>query len=326
MGSSMSNAPVSRLVLLAAAISGIFLLLATTSAQSETIDGAVTPLASATEDAVSTEEAPVPALPVEAPAETPEPESAVEVVDAVVETASTAIKSNPASSTASAASETVREATSETARRAATGAVGEVATKTATAVGDQTQQLSGLSEEIGTKVSAVAGHGDPSRLAKLVQPAGTSSSGMLSSPGESPVSESPVSVATAPHTYGAVQPVGALPRVDIGGVSSLPAKYRGFSGAESSWPRALQDLDGIQSTLMSSKTNARSNDPVPLDGPTPAPGSSAAAAGSAGSFFVPLAALLALLALVAPATLRRLGEVPAFRPPVPFVCALERPG
>jgi hypothetical protein len=67
---------------------------------------------------------------------------------------------------------------------------------------------------------------------------------------------------------------------------------------------------------------------APLDRPLPPiPGSPGAAVpGSAGSFFVPLAALLALLALVAPATLRRLRAAPGFRPPIPFVCALERPG
>jgi hypothetical protein len=42
--------------------------------------------------------------------------------------------------------------------------------------------------------------------------------------------------------------------------------------------------------------------------------------------FVPIAALLALLALVAPAIDRRRRETPAFSAPTPFVCALERPG
>jgi hypothetical protein len=65
----------------------------------------------------------------------------------------------------------------------------------------------------------------------------------------------------------------------------------------------------------------------PLDMPLPSPDSpGAATSGSGTTFFVPLAALLALLALVAPATLRRLREVPGFPAPIPFVCALERPG
>ena len=61
----------------------------------------------------------------------------------------------------------------------------------------------------------------------------------------------------------------------------------------------------------------------PLPAPFEAPG---AGAGSSGSFFVPLAALLALLALAAPASFRRRREAPGFLAPVPFVCALERPG
>jgi hypothetical protein len=64
----------------------------------------------------------------------------------------------------------------------------------------------------------------------------------------------------------------------------------------------------------------------PSDRPAAPSQSLGASAGSGSSFFVPLAALLALLALAAPATFRRLREVPAFRPPTPFVCALERPG
>jgi hypothetical protein len=68
-------------------------------------------------------------------------------------------------------------------------------------------------------------------------------------------------------------------------------------------------------------------DPAPLNIPLPAPGSPGASApGSGDAFFVPFAALLALLALVAPASMRRLREAPDFRAPIPFVCALERPG
>lgn len=50
------------------------------------------------------------------------------------------------------------------------------------------------------------------------------------------------------------------------------------------------------------------------------------APGSGATFFVPIAALLALLALASPAILRRLRELPDFPAPTPFVCALERPG
>lgn len=66
--------------------------------------------------------------------------------------------------------------------------------------------------------------------------------------------------------------------------------------------------------------------PSPSEPPPPpfqAPGT---AAGPGASFFVPFAALLALLALAAPATFRRRREVPEFLAPIQFVCALERPG
>jgi hypothetical protein len=73
----------------------------------------------------------------------------------------------------------------------------------------------------------------------------------------------------------------------------------------------------------------RSVNLAPRDGNGPPPSSDspqAAASGLGGSSFVPIVALLALLASAAPAILRRLGEGPEFRAPAPFVCALERPG
>jgi hypothetical protein len=67
----------------------------------------------------------------------------------------------------------------------------------------------------------------------------------------------------------------------------------------------------------------RPGSPLPLQAPMPPAGSFES---HGGTFFIPLVALLALLALAAPATLRRLGREADFRPPIPFVCALERPG
>jgi hypothetical protein len=68
---------------------------------------------------------------------------------------------------------------------------------------------------------------------------------------------------------------------------------------------------------------------APLDGngPTPLPSSPQGELSGAGGFsFVPIAGLLALLALAAPAIFRRFGEQADFPAPTPFVCALERPG
>ena len=174
------------------------------------------------------------------------------------------------------------------------GGVGQVTEKAAAAAGDLARQL------------------DPPRTERLPQPAGTPPSEVLTSPGESSFAVSPAFR-------------GKTPSVNAGG-GALAAGYRGFAGAGHSWLGALESLEGIHSAPTSSMAGTSPDDRAPLDGPMPAPGSSGAAAGSTGSFFVPLAALLALLALAVPAAMRRFGEVPDFRLPTPFVCALERPG
>lgn len=72
---------------------------------------------------------------------------------------------------------------------------------------------------------------------------------------------------------------------------------------------------------------AESSAPLSGNHPLPHQGSSqAAASGLGGSSFVPIVALLALLALAVPAIFRRLREMPDFAAPIPYVCALERPG
>lgn len=115
----------------------------------------------------------------------------------------------------------------------------------------------------------------------------------------------------------------------------LVAKYMaGSDGAEASGlgaPEGLGDSKGSPSPVFLSNgaTSAgqHSNGSAPLDVPGPLPRSPGVAVGGSGaSFFVPIAALLALLALVAPAIHRRLREAPDFPVPTPFVCALERPG
>jgi len=114
------------------------------------------------------------------------------------------------------------------------------------------------------------------------------------------------------------------------------AKYSGEPGGFEAPSLATVNgryLEGLaQSTVASAAASGegaagRLNDPAPLDGPVPLPGAPTAAVSSSGdAFFVPIASLLALLALVAPAIFRRLREVPNFPAPTPFVCALERPG
>lgn len=108
----------------------------------------------------------------------------------------------------------------------------------------------------------------------------------------------------------------------FGGIEALRAEVPG--GAASSVGSSLQAMSAAD-VYLGSVTGARPNNPLPAR-PAPPFRSPGATPGSGGSLFVPVVALLALLALAAPATFRRRMEVPDFLAPTPFVCALERPG
>jgi hypothetical protein len=89
---------------------------------------------------------------------------------------------------------------------------------------------------------------------------------------------------------------------------------------------ALRPLQANGATPVAAGVSKKQSGPDAPRLPRPAPvPSSSASPSSGGQIFVPIAALLALLALAAPAIERRLrdrgGSAPA-----PFACALERPG
>ncbi|HMJ71761.1 MAG TPA: hypothetical protein VK471_00190 [Solirubrobacterales bacterium] len=115
--------------------------------------------------------------------------------------------------------------------------------------------------------------------------------------------------------------------LDFAGVEPLPSGVSGASISSSPSHDGLGRAD--LGDVFTAPVDERFADFTPRDGnaPQPAPGSSQdGAAGAGGTSFIPIAALLALLALAAPAICRRLGGGPALRPQTPFVCALERPG
>jgi hypothetical protein len=117
--------------------------------------------------------------------------------------------------------------------------------------------------------------------------------------------------------------------VELGGIETIAADsgVADLLGASATARLSTVAVAAALAGTAVDRTATRAGSPAPLNLPPPAPGSpEAVVPGAGGSLFVPLAALLALLALVAPAALRRVGEVPDFRPPTPFVCALERPG
>lgn len=92
--------------------------------------------------------------------------------------------------------------------------------------------------------------------------------------------------------------------------------------------RASGETIADAGALPSASGDARpTGSPTPPGVPLPTPESPVSAVpGSGGPSFIPFAALLALLALGAPATKRRFGRPPDSQVPTRFVCALERPG
>jgi hypothetical protein len=121
-------------------------------------------------------------------------------------------------------------------------------------------------------------------------------------------------------------PGGPLIRysVDVGSMRLEATNSGGIRDKTTQFPTT----DRVDGGYLGTTANHLSNpSPAPSRLPLPAPESPGGIeTGSGGSFFVPLVALLALLALVAPATFRRRLADADFPPPTLFVCALERPG
>lgn len=117
---------------------------------------------------------------------------------------------------------------------------------------------------------------------------------------------------------------GWIDGLNLRGLFAAPASA-GRQAPGSLLESASIDPMGVASGPHASPHEAPSHPPL---APGPVSGLSTSASPGPGgiSFFVPIAALLALLALAAPATSRRCKEALAAPVPSRFVCALERPG
>lgn len=161
----------------------------------------------------------------------------------------------------------------------------------------------------------------------------------------SPTADAP----SAPsHVDGAPLPVAAppiAPSSDAVAVLGLPVSTRapvaGFGPTIDATVAAASDEAASGSVLPSARSldlvsvgsapvsaagqdgNATGGAHGPVDGVVPATGANASASSFAPTF---AAALLLVLALVAPRLLRSLKEAPAFLRPAPFIALLERPG
>jgi hypothetical protein len=136
-----------------------------------------------------------------------------------------------------------------------------------------------------------------------------------------------------PRTNLLSQPGAAVPgpgglAPQAGGYQALPspAETAGVQTSSSGSRGSVSVAQPVGVSFAGGTAAHRAGSPAPADVP-PAPGSPASAVSDAGGpSFVPIVALLALLALAVPAALRRLGRAEDFHPPIPFLCALERPG
>jgi hypothetical protein len=148
----------------------------------------------------------------------------------------------------------------------------------------------------------------------------------------------PVTNALAPVTN-AVAPVTNLaapvPVVDhIFSSSGQPARHPANGDAATSAPSvapvsftlAPASLASTSGTDGASGLRPSSGAPSKAPEQLPSMGGTGAGAGFSGFFFGLFGALLVMLALAAPALMRRLEGASAFLRPPLFVCALERPG
>lgn len=324
----------------------VALLFAAATAEGETIDGAATPApASAPEAQAPTEEAqadpvslaeeaqvdPASAAPVaEEPGETQEASSAPEPVAAAVEGGSAKSSSEPP------ASEPVHAALPSQPHMAkAVESVRHASSAVAVPIAAAADRLPGVSTGPARKlVDNAARQAHDAAGGPLLDLVSMAMGSLLSLNPLSPEVGSPY--ATLNPSIPPVQPGSFSPRGALGGPLPQGVAAPGGEGTVGAASQALKRSDeqrmtplpAVGSYASSARAGAdRGAGAAPSDVPLPTPGSPGAAApDSGGPPFNPIAPLLALLALVTPAALRRLGRVPDFRPPTPFVCALERPG
>jgi hypothetical protein len=192
----------------------------------------------------------------------------------------------------------------------------------------QTPPLAAILDFIASSVTESALPAIGGLLPPVTPPAGmdppaSPAGGPTSNPAPMPsLSGSVAGVALATETQAAA-PLGLAEYLRaVGGAAPPRAAVAQSTAAAAASP--LWDRYATAADLGPSASGHPS--PSPADSPMQPSDSPAIGAGSGGSLFVPLAALLALLALAAPATFRRRMEVPELPAPTPFVCALERPG
>lgn len=345
-----SKPSIGRFLTAFAAAAIAFLFAVTAPARSETPEAeALAPVTGSmpAEGAPPVEEAqpPVEQPPVEEAqvpptAAVPTPDPAADVSAAMTESPDDAVNAAVAAA-AQPVSEVVKEVSrGGTAAEQVTGQVTETVNDAVSSAGNRRPQPilpEALKRRPGVEQLLQAGapaHGSLSRGAPAAIEAQAPPTGIASAPGPGTSNKTPSLPASPPAGQPTQRPIAAADDL------RLPPSHvtAPGPGGESHQLLAPGGSIGLLAAVAVTAASAHSSpgsgpvpghptDRAPLDGPQPFPDfSGEAIPAPGGSSFVPFAALLALLALVAAAILRRFREVPDLPAPALFVCALERPG
>jgi len=317
-------------VLVAAAAIALLLALAASAKAENSPSGAVAEL---TAESSASAQAAAPPVEVPAPVDTPDPVEAPADVEP-----------------ATGGGEVVASAVSKT--ESITASVRHPIKTASATVETAAANVESLTEEAQSEVtreaSEVIRHGTeglvtPDHVRNLLPSVGAlperAGVGALSSPGEPNSSRATPELPSTPGVNPDLQPGGPqenqratlldlpfMQRItDFGGIEPLRLMIANadFSAAHALSATAVTPLAEDIANSPGAAPDRNGDRPNPMPSlPTPQIGAS----GAAPSSFVPIAALLALLALAAPAIRRRPWEGPVCSPPIPFVCALERPG
>jgi hypothetical protein len=250
------------------------------------------------------------------------------------------VEAAPVNSTVSQAVDVVEEATQEVAAEtvgplvdsvdAAAPPVVAEAHQTVAQTHEAVRDLTASTERSLQQAGAKLGDASPKSTLTPAAAAGSAPAarGAAEKPVDPPVSKDPPPsspLSPGPRSGEEIEPLRAWATAGDGGLS---ADRPQIATATPTLPLSMTTLERGD-VLSGGSPNGGTEEPAAVNGG----GSfqvpeilSAAASGLGGSTFVPIAALLALLALVVPAIFRRLREMADLSPPLPFACALERPG
>jgi hypothetical protein len=336
MRMSTIQLPIRSMATLMGLLALLLLSLLASPARGETAAAPVEPVKAA---AASVAETAAATVPESVPAPSPDPAVPSESEEEVPASSS---DSGPSASVVTAVEKVVPAVEKQVADVAAKVTGGEAAEQVKAATEEATAPLKSVADAAGVQPAidkVVEEVGGVERLPEATTPHDPTAAGPLRHAPSEAHADAPEAPGPMPWIGGEgpdrtfedavaleAQPVaGWIAGLDLSGfmADAAPMPLQGPNGFLSLPNDAIVTTAGSHTSPGGSPAHS----PLPGSaGLTSGPSSTAAPGLGGGSFFVPIAALLALLALAAPAISRRAKEALAAPVPSQFVCALERPG